>query len=106
MIVKKKHAPLDIDFHAKIKTSAYFFLSNIRQFLYKESFPEEKKEITQVEASIAAVNASFMSIDEKMGTLDAVIKQTQERITAIEKAISKNSQIESEVILLEKENTE
>ena len=47
-----------------------------------------------------------MSIDEKMGTLDTVIKQTQERSTAIEKVVSKNTQIESKVILLEKENTE
>ena len=43
---------------------------------------------------------------EDGGTLDTEIKQTQERITAIEKVVCKNSQIERKVIVLEKENTE
>ena len=101
----RKHAPLDIDFHAKIK-KCIFLWSKTCEFLHEERFPEENREVTQIEASVAAINTSFMSIDEKMGTLDTVIKQTQERITAIEKVVSKNTQIESKVILLEKENTE
>ena len=81
-------------------------MSKTCEYLHEESFPEEKREVTEIEASIAAINKSFMSIDEKMGTLDTVITQTQERITAIENVVRKNSEIESKVIVLKKENTE
>ena len=82
-----------------------FLSSKTCEFLHDESFSDENKEVKEIGASIVAIKASAMAVEEKMVALEKVSIETQGRISEIEKFVSKKNQIQSKVISLENENS-
>ena len=102
----KKMCPSRHRVACKNKEKCIFLSSQACEFLHNENALESTESITTVQDSISDINGFVKGIEEKLNILDTVIKQTQNRISVMEKEVEWNSLIENRVKQLEKDNME
>ena len=101
----KKICPLRHRVVCKNKDKCIFLSSQTCEFLHNETTLGNTDGNKILQDSISDIKGFVKGIEEQIHSLDAVIKQTQNRLSAMEKDVHRNSQMENKVKQLEKDKT-
>ena len=91
----KKSCPFRHRVVCKNGNECIFLSSQACEFLHNENFLKSNDSIKSVQDSIADIKSFVKGIDEKINTLDIVIKETKTRLSAMEREVYRNSLMEN-----------
>jgi hypothetical protein len=100
----KKICPFRHRMLCKNGTKCIFLSSQSCEFLHTGNILENNDNIENFQNYVVEIKGFVKGIEEKLNTLGTVIKETQTRLSAMQKDVYKNNQIENKVNQLEKDN--
>ena len=100
----KKICPFRHRILCKNGTKCIFLSSQSFEFLHTGNIRKNNENIENFQNCVVEIKSFVKGIEEKLNTLDTVIKKTQTRLSAMQKDVYNNNQIGNKVNQLEKDN--